>query len=951
MLIRNLCFVITLFFFAAQASATLTNTKIRPSGEVEFDFSTDAQSIVLLETKDNLPEKIVGYYPLLRADGTRGLLIPAREIGHVYSYRLELKSCGSTPSGQRCSNPFYSNRVSLYYGKPPAPDYIATSPQILTCAGSFTLEWSALSGSYYRIEERSKSYSTHVWGGWVTLADRHTTNTFTLPADKTNGMHYQYRVQSFYPGTFIDSQYSDFKESYEFYKPRCSGVSGSGNDNAYTVVHAFSLNGAEAANDLQMSPANEHQISYNKLPSFNVTSKVRIFTGISSVPPKLIIIESSEINLSHEIELVGHTADLLIISRGATDTLTCTACKFTNFGRVTLAMAQPAVSLLPGVLTVGELVGNRDAKVKLNNVYANGINSFEVLAGKIELIPGSVITTNLKASRLANGEYQINPTGTYVAGAGQVSLFMAGLGIDYESLTITRALPRQLTTIAPETVNLNGNIESAGISIAAFDSINSSAALDTRSHVVVFDSYRSEVTSPLSNIGMQSFSRLGLITLSGAINSDNEANVRSGGDLHVYSQIAAKRVQLIAGEKILNTTNGNIQALNMARDPGYENVSEIQLGANNIENLGYIFSPRKLSLAAQENIYNQYGGVLQGASISIESPNGIIRNGALTPYIVQGVHGGEISSTERYGKDYELGTFYRINAQLNANKILAPSQKAKIIANNVKIRGRAFENINPYFQMTGGAANDAVQFDSHRLEQVSLIATQTLDIKTTNSVTNSSAVLGVNQPNGMLTIETKLLTNERYLASFSLNTAAPTTQSTSVGAVNYYCGSASNTGYCTDYNATIHTISEITKDYAAAMAPPGDLFSMGNFKVTTQTGLLNRFSFIEVVGDAEFIGPIKNIGVKRTFQNRLYKYTPKDRAMQPDWQSKVETYSSRDSLLQIRGDTYGPQSQLTTDQEDPFTDLKARVATDSNFLTSLWNSILAIWNTFKDFFN
>lgn len=950
MLIRNLFFVTTLFFFAAHASAnSLTNTKIRPSGEVEFDIATDAQSIVLLETKDNLPEEAIRYYPLLRADGTRGLLIPIREVGHIYSYRLEQKSCGSTPHGQQCSPPFYSNRVSLYYGKPPAPDFIATTPQTLTCTSDFSLEWSALNGSYYRIEERSKSFSTNVWSGWATLADRHTTNTFALPTGKANGTHYQYRVQSFYPGTFIDSPYSDVKESYEFYKPRCSGVSGSGNDNAYTAIHAVSLNGAEAANDLQMSPVNAHQISYNKLLSFNVTSKVRIFTGVSSVPPKLIIIESSAITLNHEIELVGNTADLLIISRSATDTLTCNACKFTNFGRVTLAMAQPAINLLPEVSAVGELVGNRDAKVKLNNVYANGINSFEILAGKIEITPGSVITTNLKASRMANGDYQLTPNGTYIAGAGQVSLFMAGLGIDYESLTITRALPRQLTTVTPETANLNGNIESAGISIAAFDSINSSATLDTRSNVVVFDSYRSGVTSPLSNIGIQSFSQLGLITLNGAINSDNEANVRSGGNVHVYKQIAARRVQLIAGEKILNTSSGNIQALNLPPATGYENTAEIQLGANNIENLGYIFSPRKLSLAAQENIYNQYGGALQAADVSIESQNGIIRNGALTPYIVQGFNGGEISSTERYGKDYELGTFYRIDAQLTANKILAPSQKAKITANNVKIRGRAFENINPYFQMTSGAGNDSVQFDSQRLEQVSLIAAQTLDIKTTNSVTNSSAVLGVNQPNGTLTIETKLLTNERYLANFSLNTAAPTIESTTTGPVNYFCGGY--TGFCTDQNATIHSMSEITKDYAVAMAPPGDLFSMGNFKVTTQTGLLNRFSFIEIVGDAEFTGPIKNIGVKRTIENRLYKYAPRDRALQPSGQTIEPAYSSRDTLLQIRGDTEGPLAQLTTDQEDPFVDLKTKVAADSNFLTSLWNSIMAIWNTFKDFFN
>lgn len=55
----------------------------------------------------------------------------------------------------------------------------------------------------------------------------------------------------------------------------------------------------------------------------------------------LIVIKASSLSLTSTIEIVGTTADLLIVGTSPYGTASCTSCKFVNAGRVTFITWKP----------------------------------------------------------------------------------------------------------------------------------------------------------------------------------------------------------------------------------------------------------------------------------------------------------------------------------------------------------------------------------------------------------------------------------------------------------------------------------------------------------------------------------------------------------------------------------------------------------------------------------
>jgi hypothetical protein len=148
-------------------------------------------------------------------------------------------------------------------------------------------------------------------------------------------------------------------------------------------------------------------ISYNKYTDFGVYTPTVIsnttkFNGDTLVEAaKLIIIESNQVTISSKIEIVGETADLLIVnSSGA---VYVTNGSFRNISRLTLATAS-----LVNRDSIGSLLlsPNQHVGLSINNIDAAGVAEINLVTSSLSL-NGNIIT-NKKASYHADGSYELS---------------------------------------------------------------------------------------------------------------------------------------------------------------------------------------------------------------------------------------------------------------------------------------------------------------------------------------------------------------------------------------------------------------------------------------------------------------------------------------------------------------------------------------------------------------
>jgi hypothetical protein len=565
----------------------------------------------------------------------------------------------------------------------------------------------------------------------------------------------------------------------------------------------------DAADSLVPATANAQQNSYTVMDSFRLDRPLKIINTADAhggAAAKLIVIKADFIELKSSIELIGEVADLLIISSNPNYSFTCNACSFTNFGRVTLAQAVPALDAnnLPGLLTLlpyGSLL--------INGLTTQQVASLEVIAQNIS-IDGN-INTQLKGSYTDGGGYTLNPNGSLIIGAGGINVF-AGFNMNYPDLAIQRIfnnintykLPRQLpSSDATLSIPATATITTQSVHIATAASVVVDGSINTQSDVISTANYRGKLAAIDEAIEIYSFSPFVRITINGALRTDNRVDIRGSYDVFSNGVIAAKTFNVTTAAKL--TQRGEAEFF------------EANLAASEFENNGKLMG-RVLKVATKGALQNRFGGKLLADTIELSSQAGVIRNGSQYPFKTQ--DDMPVILKPDSATNIHFGT---INGIPFSGAAKVNDLSAAILGKNITLAaGNNVENINPYFEYTLDTAQwaNGVVFDEVRAAQVQLVAENTLFIASGTYVLNSSAIMGVNNKYGEFRVSAPYVTNERY-----------------------------NT------KVVVQPIAGGTESALMVYSPPGMIYSfapLGFYFTQSYGGFINNTAYFEVLNSATF---------------------------------------------------------------------------------------------------
>ncbi|PCK08036.1 MAG: hypothetical protein COA42_11365, partial [Alteromonadaceae bacterium] len=609
------------------------------------------------------------------------------------------------------------------------------------------------------------------------------------------------------------------------------------------IVIRKSPTNVTSADMLSVEAPNAYGISVNHFNEFRVEgNKLRIFHNKLGTdqysPAKLIVISANTLSLYDEIELVGESADLLLVTPNSSvnSSVVCHSCKFRNFARVTLAAANNTNYLSSTMTSVGTLSTFSGGSLDINHLDASGALSLELLAENITT--QGTITTNLKAIQSSDGSYVVSENGDLVAGSGGINIYTGSTALDYEKLKSSNHATNTDTTQA----ELSGEFLSAAISLISAKPlrINSSAILSTKSDMLVSSSHQGNFIAAVEGIFIQTHTENHAdLTINGQLLSDNKIQISSLDKLFINGTLNANAVFLADRDGTLNT--GEIKAETLESGSGYF-INEGSLNA------------QQLLIEAEGTIYNQFGGRIVGDQVTLISTDSSVINGsrsnkAYRPSNLTGLAlNSYLPASHIYGIHQDVST---------ESGSVRSDLSARISANTIKISAKRFENINPYHLTKPETETwlGGIPLNVNTSRRVSVIAEQNLQIQATEYVLNTSAVLGQNQA-GQFIINTPTLMNQRYrveavLAEFGRTTFSDISDGLGIQNISALV----DTGL-------VSNVSEVNVGaYLSAYSPPAVMYSFGDFMFsdgiennTTDASFINQFSFLEVLGDAHFHG-------------------------------------------------------------------------------------------------
>lgn len=597
---------------------------------------------------------------------------------------------------------------------------------------------------------------------------------------------------------------------------------------------------------LVMKTPNSYGISVNDLSAFSIDKPLKIANIAASYgtsfAAKLIIIRSPSITLNSHIEIVGETADILLVSSSGSAQVNCNNCGFKNAGRVTLAAGTSVVN--SGMSAVGDIKSLAGAKVNVNSLVAENVDSVELIGN--DVTTAGTIRTNMRAVYHPSGGYEIHPQGGLVVGSGGVNIYSRNIDVNYESLTIQKAS----TSSAPLTIN--ARVESATINIFSASAVTVAAQLNTKSDILATTVYRGKLSSTKEAINITTLGNSAansLLAINAELKSDNDIILNTASDAYINAPVTAKKVELIAVNKVHNKST--ISAFSSS------------IVADNIENNGTIKGTQSdqstVALVAVKDINNSYGGKIFSSTISLKSQNGLIRNGSQFPYrpATQLVLKAETVESK------VLDTLSPLN-YAGATKVSDLS--AKIVGKNIVINSLTnVENINPYFVYTTNPAtwSNGVPFDVNAVDRVVLIADEALNITAGQYVLNSSAIMGVNNPSATkkFIVNAPNIANKRYFVKVLADETNETT---------------SSSGTNSSVTSTTTTQSSGIEANLYAYSPPGIIYSFAplqfEFPIGSNGGFINNTSYFEALSDAYFAGAgvVSSIGL--TLEKENYNF-------------------------------------------------------------------------------
>ncbi|HMW71056.1 MAG TPA: hypothetical protein PKD17_04515 [Cellvibrionaceae bacterium] len=588
--------------------------------------------------------------------------------------------------------------------------------------------------------------------------------------------------------------------------------------------------------------ANTSGVSFNTTTSFKLDRPLKIINTVDAASAnglktaaKLIIIQSSNISLGSEIELIGETADLLIITNTSAASLSCNNCGFKNFGRLTLANAV-SQTLSTSTTSIGAInLAAVNGLLSVGNLSAPGIVSLELLAQNLQIT--GAINTNQKAVNHPAGGFEINPTGNLTVTSGGVNIFATNMVVNYEEAKVTSTTPRDAA------FTLGGSINAASVNIKVATPLTLATTISTRGDVLANAVYRGKPSLMLEGISVNTLgtsdTKVTNLNINSSLSTDGIITLNVGGALNVNAPIFAYQVNTTTLGK---TYNSNTITSNVAT-----------FASNNFENNGLI-KAENVTVSTDNEIQNRFGGHILASNINLMSTQSYIRNGSSMPFKPSN-ETLVLTADQSNTTDLSSMVFGGLN-YTGATKVANLS--ARILGKNIRISAaKNVENINPYFVFTkdpDSAWSSGIPFDSYAAARVSLVAENTLKIASGSYVLNSSAIMGVNTYTPAQTIDAKTvdtpflinapnIANERYLVKVL---ADPILSSNGVG----YDGASSSK----DLVAKIYMYSPPGIIYS--FAPVGMQFSFPG-SVTPMAnpgGFINNTAYFEALSDAYFMG-------------------------------------------------------------------------------------------------
>lgn len=578
---------------------------------------------------------------------------------------------------------------------------------------------------------------------------------------------------------------------------------------------------------------NSSAISYNVKDSLTVSDKALKIINVaelsaSGATANTIILKASNITLSNKVEIVGKAADLILI---ADTSIQCDSCEFANIHRLTLVTPTNGSKSYSNASTIGDFT--LGGFIGIANLSAPGALAVDLAAAMVSM--GGTLTTHQKGVANGNNGYEFSENGPLTIGTGGINLYSGNqLTWNYESGVVT-----DVPASAPiGTQYLHANFLTSAFNLQTSSVIWVKGSIDTRSDLLASVRYKGQLNITDEVVKLQSYRSNVVIDSTARINSEGEVSIRSLKDVYNHSRLLdAATLNVMAGEDFEN--RGRLYG------------DMVGVAAAGILNYGEIEGLMSADIVG-DYVLNSFGGVIAANDVAIES-KGIVLNGSRHPYKHSNwvknaieLNDGSLSDSQaEFGSFYSEG--YGALDSSATSKQKMNDLSARILANDLKIKAKALDNINPYYiyKNTPNAWDNGIPLDRRLAQQVMISAEESMFVELDNALINSSAVMRVNQESGAMNIKASVLNNDRY-RSVAIVDKKTTTVSTG--------------------NQT-ETVSSLISDLYY-YSPPGVILSFGSFELETSPtgstgGFNNNTSFFEVFGSAGIRGAyVNDMGIK-----------------------------------------------------------------------------------------
>lgn len=577
-------------------------------------------------------------------------------------------------------------------------------------------------------------------------------------------------------------------------------------DYVYNGSEQFSISAKSgASSDFLIVNQNEPLVGLN-FDKFKVSSKPLLIKVSNDSSLKTLLITANIFDINNSISIVGKPIDLLLVSNGGK--VTCKQCSFENVGRITFvngAFINDTISTSEGGL------------VAISNLSAPGAQSLELMADNIET--SGLIDLNLRADYHPQGGFIQSEQGSRVLGAGGINLYPGRFEIKYSNLDMLS------TTTKSSQYQPAGTLKAASIGIVAAQpvTIPGDTEMNTLSDAIATSTRQGDFYAPSEGIFIQiAKHETAPLKVYGKLYSDKIVTTKSIGPTNFYSgaRLIGDSIKVLSDSDVHNNA--------------YLDAALIEVGAQRLLNSGLLNAPN-ISIETEGDVYNEFGGVIKARQFKAVLSEGVFTNGSRTNKSYRPSKQSIIAPSIKVDS-VKHGPYYNY-ARLGTTQ---SNLSAKILADSIKITARAIENINPYHieEPAGIDWKNGIRVNSVETERVYISAESRLELKATDYIRNTSAIMRLNQ-NGVFHIDTPLMFNERYRLE---------TTSYVISRYAYTEGKA----------GSLDTIEQGAGTKIAAYSPPGRIISFGQFEIgskakpTTRRRLVNAFSYLEVFSDARF---------------------------------------------------------------------------------------------------